>query len=99
MFARRVAGYLAQHRLYFRPLPHGHGPLRLGPAAGTWSRWPPSNWTTSLTSSGLSGSTPTTTFHPRSSQRLTISWALGKLWTRALAGCASLPRRATGAPP
>jgi hypothetical protein len=43
MFAMPVDGYLAQHRLYFRPLPHGHGPFRLGPAAGIWCRRPLSN--------------------------------------------------------
>lgn len=71
-----IAHYLPQHLLCFRPLPHGHGALRLCDAAGIDCRVPRSSWVTSETSSGLSGSTPTITFHPLRSQRATISWAL-----------------------
>jgi hypothetical protein len=80
-----------QQRLYLRPLPHGHGSLR--PVLGWTGRGVGGDISRSKSSrfSGLSGSTPAITCHPRSRQSVKISSARSKVRTLTTAGRFSLP--------
>lgn len=83
--------HVPQHLLYFAPLPHGQGSFRpgFGSAFTGWAAF--SNFSRSVRSSGLSGSTPTTAFKPCFSHRSRTSRALSSDLTRRTAGRAAVP--------
>jgi hypothetical protein len=68
--------FLKQHCLYFKPLLHGQGSLRPTFVWTVIGAWGFRSRSTSEISSGLSGSTPTTTFQSWLSQSAIISPAL-----------------------